>query len=89
MEEDKVEPMMLGSIASQYYLSFMTLSMFGSNIGPDTSLEVSHYSWLWDQWGRLRLLSLHCFSPSLLCRYFCIFFLLLLNMMNFLCGIMR
>lgn len=46
MEEDSVEPMMLGSIASQYYLSYITLSMFGSNIGPDTSLEVSHYSGL-------------------------------------------
>ncbi|WVZ20271.1 hypothetical protein V8G54_007593 [Vigna mungo] len=40
MDEEKVEPMMLGSIASQYYLSYMTVSMFGSNIGPDTSLEV-------------------------------------------------
>ncbi|XP_059642764.1 DExH-box ATP-dependent RNA helicase DExH14 isoform X2 [Cornus florida] len=40
MNEDIVEPMMLGSIASQYYLSYMTVSMFGSNIGPDTSLEV-------------------------------------------------
>ncbi|KAE9599497.1 putative DNA helicase [Lupinus albus] len=40
MIEDSVEPMMLGSIASQYYLSYMTVSMFGSNIGPDTSLEV-------------------------------------------------
>lgn len=40
MDEDKVESMMLGSIASQYYLSYMTVSMFGSNIGPDTSLEV-------------------------------------------------
>jgi hypothetical protein len=41
MSDDSVEPMMLGSIASQYYLSYMTVSMFGSNIGPDTSLEVS------------------------------------------------
>ncbi|KAM3703462.1 hypothetical protein ACJW30_04G098400 [Castanea mollissima] len=40
MSDDIVEPMMLGSIASQYYLSYMTVSMFGSNIGPDTSLEV-------------------------------------------------
>lgn len=40
MNEDNVEPMMLGSIASQYYLSYTTVSMFGSNIGPDTSLEV-------------------------------------------------
>ena len=44
MKEDNVEPMMLGSIASQYYLSYMTLSMFGSNIGPETSLEVSNSS---------------------------------------------
>lgn len=40
MNEDRVEQMMLGSIASQYYLKYMTVSMFGSNIGPDTSLEV-------------------------------------------------
>ncbi|XVF11809.1 hypothetical protein REPUB_Repub08aG0059500 [Reevesia pubescens] len=40
MTEDSVELMMLGTIASQYYLSYMTVSMFGSNIGPDTSLEV-------------------------------------------------
>ncbi|XP_028753755.1 DExH-box ATP-dependent RNA helicase DExH14 [Neltuma alba] len=40
MNEDEVQPMMLGSIASQYYLSYMTVSMFGSNIGPNTSLEV-------------------------------------------------
>lgn len=40
MNEDVVEPVMLGSVASQYYLSYMTVSMFGSNIGPDTSLEV-------------------------------------------------
>ncbi|CAN6469997.1 unnamed protein product [Victoria cruziana] len=40
MNENNVEPLMLGSIASQYYLSYMTVSMFGSNIGPDTALEV-------------------------------------------------
>lgn len=40
MTENSVEPLMLGSIASQYYLSYMTVSMFGSNIGPNTSLEV-------------------------------------------------
>lgn len=39
--EDSVNPTMLGSMASQYYLKYMTVSMFGSNIGPDTSLEVS------------------------------------------------
>lgn len=41
MDEENVESMVLGTIASQYYLSYMTVSMFGSNIGPDTSLEVS------------------------------------------------
>jgi activating signal cointegrator complex subunit 3 len=41
MDEENVESMVLGMIASQYYLSYMTVSMFGSNIGPDTSLEVS------------------------------------------------
>lgn len=40
VNENSVEPMMLGSIASQYYISYMTVSMFGSNIGPNTSLEV-------------------------------------------------
>ncbi|KAK8934003.1 hypothetical protein KSP39_PZI015224 [Platanthera zijinensis] len=40
MNDDNVEPTMLGSIASQYYLSYLTLSLFGSNIGPNTSLEV-------------------------------------------------
>ncbi|KAK1375927.1 DExH-box ATP-dependent RNA helicase DExH14 [Heracleum sosnowskyi] len=38
--EDCVSPTMLGSMASQYYLKYTTVSMFGSNIGPDTSLEV-------------------------------------------------
>ncbi|XP_020701426.1 DExH-box ATP-dependent RNA helicase DExH14 isoform X3 [Dendrobium catenatum] len=40
VNENSVAPMMLGSIASQYYISYMTVSMFGSNIGPNTSLEV-------------------------------------------------
>ncbi|XP_073143681.1 DExH-box ATP-dependent RNA helicase DExH14 [Henckelia pumila] len=40
IDEDKVESMMLGSIASQYYLKYTTVSMFTSNIGADTSLEV-------------------------------------------------
>lgn len=38
--ENSVEPLMLSSIASQYYLSYMTVSMFGSNLESDTSLEV-------------------------------------------------
>ncbi|KAF9624190.1 hypothetical protein IFM89_008128 [Coptis chinensis] len=40
VNENSVEPLMLGTIASQYYLSYLTVSMFGSNIGSDTSLEV-------------------------------------------------
>ncbi|KAJ4838086.1 DExH-box ATP-dependent RNA helicase DExH14 [Turnera subulata] len=40
INEDNVASTMLGTIASQYYLSYTTVSMFGSNIGPDTSLEV-------------------------------------------------
>ncbi|CAK7322804.1 unnamed protein product [Dovyalis caffra] len=40
IDEENVESMVLGMIASQYYLSYTTVSMFGSNIGPDTSLEV-------------------------------------------------
>ncbi|KAF6165077.1 hypothetical protein GIB67_000661 [Kingdonia uniflora] len=38
--ENSVESTMLGSIASQYYLSYTTVSMFGSNIDSDTSLEI-------------------------------------------------
>lgn len=68
MDENSVEPTMLGSIASQYYLSYITLSMFGSNIGPDTSLEVSHDYWLWVQCECLVYIlpSLHSFSLCLL-----------------------
>ncbi|KAK1273205.1 hypothetical protein QJS04_geneDACA008017 [Acorus gramineus] len=40
IDDNNVEPLMLGSIASQYYLRHLTVSMFGSNIGPNTSLEV-------------------------------------------------
>nr|KAJ0203753.1 hypothetical protein LSAT_V11C500237010 [Lactuca sativa] len=40
MDEENVESLMLGSIASQYYLKYMTISMFASNIESDTSLEV-------------------------------------------------
>ncbi|CAH9088182.1 unnamed protein product [Cuscuta europaea] len=40
ISDDSVKSLMLGSIASQYYLKYTTVSMFGSNIGLDTSLEV-------------------------------------------------
>ncbi|KAL0357444.1 UNVERIFIED_CONTAM: DExH-box ATP-dependent RNA helicase DExH14 [Sesamum calycinum] len=42
IDEDRVEPMMLGSIASQYYLKYTTVSMFASNIEADTSLEENY-----------------------------------------------
>eukprot|EP01018_Ginkgo_biloba_P014054 Gb_18049 [translate_table: standard] len=39
-DDDSVEPLMLGSVACQYYLSYKTVSLFATNIGPDTSLKV-------------------------------------------------
>ena len=39
VDDHSVESLILGKIASQYYLSYLTVSMFGSNIGPNTSLE--------------------------------------------------
>lgn len=41
VEDNAVQSLLLGSIASQYYLSYKTISMFGSNIGANTSLDVS------------------------------------------------
>ncbi|KAK3150861.1 hypothetical protein QOZ80_3AG0238710 [Eleusine coracana subsp. coracana] len=38
-DDHSVKYLILGKIASQYYLSYLTVSMFGSNIGPNTSLE--------------------------------------------------
>lgn len=85
MNDDSVVPMMLGSIASKYYLSYMTVSTFGSNIGPDTSLEVSCSFNVFC----FTCVNYHGFRQFLRCRCFCIYSLLLLSMMNFLCGIMR
>ncbi|KAG8095957.1 hypothetical protein GUJ93_ZPchr0013g35707 [Zizania palustris] len=39
MDDHSVKYLILGKIASQYYLSYLTVSMFGTNIGPNTSLE--------------------------------------------------
>ncbi|VAI08396.1 unnamed protein product [Triticum turgidum subsp. durum] len=39
VDDHSVQSLILGKIASQYYLSYLTVSMFGSNIGPNTSLE--------------------------------------------------
>ncbi|KAM3314918.1 hypothetical protein ACQJBY_033591 [Aegilops geniculata] len=39
VDDHSVQSIILGKIASQYYLSYLTVSMFGSNIGPNTSLE--------------------------------------------------
>jgi activating signal cointegrator complex subunit 3 len=44
VDDHLVKYLILGKIASQYYLSYLTVSMFGSNIGPNTSLEVSLHS---------------------------------------------
>lgn len=41
VDDHSVKYLILGKIASQYYLSYLTVSMFGTNIGPNTSLEVS------------------------------------------------
>lgn len=38
-EDNTVEPLMLGAVASQYYLSYKTVALFSSNIKADTSLE--------------------------------------------------
>ncbi|XP_078430193.1 U5 small nuclear ribonucleoprotein helicase isoform X4 [Wolffia australiana] len=40
VSEHSVESLMLGTIASHYYLSYMTVSMFGLHMGPNTTLEV-------------------------------------------------
>jgi activating signal cointegrator complex subunit 3 len=45
VDDHSVKYLILGKIASQYYLSYLTVSMFGSNIGPNTSLEVSLHSY--------------------------------------------
>uniref|UniRef100_A0A0E0KAG9 RNA helicase n=1 Tax=Oryza punctata TaxID=4537 RepID=A0A0E0KAG9_ORYPU len=39
VDDHSVKYLILGKIASQYYLSYLTVSMFGTNIGPNTSLE--------------------------------------------------
>jgi replicative superfamily II helicase len=38
-EDNTVEPLVMGTVASQYYLSYATVSLFSSNIRADTSLE--------------------------------------------------
>lgn len=40
VQDNSVQSLLLGSIASQYYLSYKTVSMFGSNIGANTPLNV-------------------------------------------------
>lgn len=46
-EDDTVEPLVMGSIASQYYLHYTTVALFSANIRADTSLEVKgcHNEW--------------------------------------------
>lgn len=38
-DDDSIEPLMAGTIASQYYLNYTTVAMFTTNIGADTSIE--------------------------------------------------
>ncbi|GLJ46147.1 hypothetical protein SUGI_0972180 [Cryptomeria japonica] len=38
-EDNFVKPLMLGTVACQYYLSYKTVSLFITNIGSDTSLK--------------------------------------------------
>lgn len=60
VDDNRVEPTMLGSIASQYYLSYTTVSMFGSNISLDTSLEVIIIICFVYMARNLHLLLAHC-----------------------------
>ncbi|KAH6557931.1 hypothetical protein KP509_1Z085500 [Ceratopteris richardii] len=38
-DDDTIEPLMLGNIASQYYLSHRTVSLFSSNVNADSTVE--------------------------------------------------
>lgn len=90
VDDHSVKYLILGKIASQYYLSYLTVSMFGSNIGPNTSLEVSfdlNYSlvnclWVNSEWQILN-------SFDSVARSLCTYCRLQQNLMSFLCGIMR
>lgn len=90
IDEDRVEPMILGSIASQYYLRYTTVSMFASNIEDDTSLEVSYAPW-WKQFQFSLPFPIFKDSvPSIFCfRFSSTYLLVLLNMMSFLCVTMK
>jgi len=39
-EDNTVESLVMGTVASQYYLHYTTVSLFSANIRADTSLEV-------------------------------------------------
>ncbi|KAL3683377.1 hypothetical protein R1sor_001399 [Riccia sorocarpa] len=39
-EDNTVEPLMLGMIASQYYLNYTTVALFSSNLKIDTTVEI-------------------------------------------------
>lgn len=82
MTEDSVEALMLGSIASQYYLSYMTVSMFGSNIGPDTTLEVSDDVASAFILFNLEMQNVLSFKFHSFPRFFCTSSLVLLNTMS-------
>ena len=38
-EDDSIEPLLLGRIASYYYLQHSSVALFASNLGPDNTLE--------------------------------------------------
>jgi hypothetical protein len=39
-EDNTVESLVMGTVASQYYLHYTTVALFSANIRADTSLEV-------------------------------------------------
>lgn len=40
-EDNTIEPLVMGTVASQYYLHYTTVALFSANIRADTSLEAS------------------------------------------------
>lgn len=40
-EDNTIEALVMGTVASQYYLHYTTVALFSANIRADTSIEVS------------------------------------------------
>lgn len=90
VDDRSVKYLILGKIASQYYLSYLTVSMFGSNIGPNTSLEVSFDL----NYSLVNCLSINSVWQILnsfdsVARSLCTYCRLRQNLMSFLYGTMR